>query len=738
MTLNEIHRQLADSGEAGPKRTVGCENGVRFHLGTDVTATLLVSPEGLVAGIGAVEVAGVALRNGGQPIRPWIRSLGGYDYAQFRLDRIEVGNDGASVIVRMAARGVPRLEMPYGDQYNGNLFQVSLADKPVEDRLDLILSPSALTLDGVAYRGLAYRWAFTSDTQKIHRLGTLATWEIDGCATGNTILSLGQVTPAVHRFGPDTHFTSACLQSLQRFGDPTAMSFQLGPRWGVHQCFDFLAHERGTLLGCWNEKHDTRSFVQRNPGEEVMFVLDMEHWKAVSSVATAAKHILFAPADVGGMPEQVARNRWKAAYDHCTGNICSLFNIRKSRPAAERTIPYGQRLRGDGVFEMRVGQDWVSSQEWLATLARECLPRLAEQGITRVITEPIVESDPTERGLVNKLGSLGLHGDLNVGSVCCVHRYRPAAFFGGMRAWRHFCDAAHALGLEVGHWIGPHLAHHAPILQEHPDWAVKGFNTLQSSGGYPNFELSVLNWNTPVRQWIFDDLRRMREAGCLDYVWFDSFANLGMVPIDYAREMETNTFAMLEFIADLQEIGISTIAIEGMSPVGVSAAHIMDFAPEHDGGVQWIAGQNAWNWYEGNEDMLCGQQPRTWAHRDRDEDNLRHRLFRCLANDCVPEIKELTPSAGPVNPRTRAALSVYEQVRPDMVRREVLPERRGVLWRNGTRHVLFAFSAFAHPVHGSGAVECLRQDDHQPGACNNANGVLSTAAWSVYRWEERR
>ena len=49
-----------------------------------------------------------------------------------------------------------------------------------------------------------------------------------------------------------------------------------------------------------------------------------------------------------------------------------------------------------------------------------------------------------------------------------------------------------------------------------------------------------------------------------------------------------------------------------------------------------------------------------------------------------------------------------------------------------------AFSAFAHPVTGCGAVECLTQKDHQPGACDNANGILSIAAWSVYRWEERR
>lgn len=714
---------------AGIERHDEC---VRIELDPRVVIEVGVAADGRVSGIGEVVVDGVRLRDGAVPLYPWIRSIDGYDYARFVLRDVE-SLPGGGVVIHTAAIGEPRLESPYGDQYNGNLLMVSLPSRPAEDTLDWILEPAALELDGVSYRGFTYRWSFSSQTQRLHRIVAHATWEIGGRATGNTILSQGQVTPAEHTVEPgDAHFTSACLQSLMRFGDPMAMSFQLCPRWGMHQCFDFLAHAEGTLLGYWEGRHDTRSFLQRNPGEEVIFVIDAEHWKATSTVSTAAKSIVFAAAGAAGMPSHVSHNRWMAAYEYCTGRVRRLFNIRKSIPAPERALPQSSRVCADGRLEMRVGDAWVDSHEWLVAMADVYFPTLAAQGIRRVITESIVESDPTERGFIGKVAAQGVHGDWDVGSVCCVHRYRPASLFGGMAGWRYFCGKAHALGMEAGHWIGPHLAHHAPILQAHPDWAVRGFNTLHASGGYPNSVLATLNWNTPVRQWILDDLRRMREEGGLDYVWFDSFANLGFYPIDFAREMETNTFPILEFMADLQDAGIANLAVEGMSAVAMSGAWIMDEGAGHDGGVQWIAGQNDWSWYEGREDMLCGQQPRLRAHASRGEADVRNRLFRCLANHCVPEIMRIMPLTGAPDPLTGAALARYAAVRADMLHREVLADGRGILWRNGSRRTLFAYKDLSLALPAGVRADHVEAGGREP---VGEPGVLPATAWNVYQWE---
>lgn len=709
------------------------DNGLLIAFENDTQVNVHITPDGQVHGIGQVISQNVVLRSDRVMLHPWLRSIDGYDYMHFTLRSIDPLPNGG-VVIHTDAHGSPRMESAYGDQYAGTLMMVSENASPVVDQLDWILEPSDIHLDGIDYHGFSYRWQFKSRTQKFHRILTHGSWEIGGQATGNTILSQGQVTPAVCRVQDDTAFTSACLQSLMRFGDPTGMSFQLAPRWGVHQCFDFLTHKQGTLLGYWQNKHDTRSFIQKNPNETVIFVVDAQYMQATSHASTAAKHIVFAPSDVETLPTHQARDRWKSAYDHCCKVIRDLYDINQSMPALERILPYKQRVAENNRFELRVGEQWVASQDWLYALADTMLPVLAEQGIERVMTEPIVQTDPTERGFDNKLQSLGLHQDLNVGSVCCVHRYQPADFFGGMKAWRYFCEKAHSLGMEVGHWIGPHLAHHAPILKEHPEWAIRGFDTMPFAGGYPSCILSVLNWNTPVRQWILDDLQQMREEGGLDYVWFDSFANLGLMPIDYATQMQTNTDAIMTFLAELQQIGIANIAVEGMSPVAISGAHIMDFGANHDGGVQWIAGQNDWHWYEGNEDMLYGQQPRLWAHKTRDEQHIRNRFFRCLANQVLPQLTAIMPATGKPDMKTRSVIDCYQQVKNDMHHRKILPDQKGVLWRNGSVRTLFAFKDQLHIVKPGTCVTCIGNTSMTP---VSSDGSLSAKAYQVYRWMEK-
>jgi hypothetical protein len=326
-----------------------------------------------------------------------------------------------------------------------------------------------------------------------------------------------------------------------------------------------------------------------------------------------------------------------------------------------------------------------------------------------------------------------LHGDLNVGSCCCTHRYRPAAFFGGMKAWRYFYDRAHQLGLEVGHWIAGHMSYHAPILREHPEWALKGFTSLTFAGGYPNFELASLNMNTGVRQWILDDLRRWKEEGGLDYVWFDSVGNLDLLPVDYAREMESNAFGVGRFIAGLQKLGLANVAVEGVSPLGMSGASIMDIHPDKDGGVQWIAGQNCWDWYEGNEDMLVGQQPRCGVRPDRTEESVRTRFFRAMANRCV---LGLSAYLGPFRPERKwhnRYLDSYFAVEADLVKRRILPDKRGVLWMNGRTRVLFAFKDFELNLGSGVSVEAVQDGVGVPRA---VSGRLSAEAWGVYRWQE--
>lgn len=701
---------------------------ITLNIGDKTRIELTRTPDNCIAGVAGVQIAGVQVRATTISGRPWITSVKGVRYDKFLFDGVAVEDD--KVVVRTVAVAAQGLDAPYCDEYDGRLIMATTR-KPENAEVDWIFEPDSLKLGDDVYEGFAYNWRFRSANDEVFRIVSQMTWEIGGRATGNTILSQGQVTPAVYTAEPKTHFTSACLQSLQRFNDPTAMSFQLGPRWGVHQCFDFFAAKEGSLLGMWREKNDTRSFIQKNPDEEVFFVFDAEHWTASKTVVTTPKSILFCPAGAEGMPEHVVRNRWGEAWEYCTQTVLDIFGIKRTEPESEcDLLGFSQKVGEDGVYRLAMKGKWGDPREWLYAMADDYLPNIAKQGARRVITQPIVESDPTERGNVTKLQAKGLHGDMNIGSVCCVHRYRPAEFFGGMKAWQYFCEAAHKLGLEAGHWIGPHLAYSAPILKEHPDWIMKGANTMPWSGGYPDFCLATLNWNTPVRQWVLDDLKRMHDEAGLDYVWFDSFANLGLYPFDFSRKMETNTFAIMEFIADLQKAGINGIAVEGMAAVAVGAAAVMDHEPGHDGGVQCIAGQNSWSWYEENEDMLIGQQPRTWVYKTRTEDDARRRHFRCLANRCVPNIAKTCKKTGEPLKWYVEDLAVYKTVVPVMKKRSILPEKRGVQWTDGEKSVLWAFKSFALDLPGNARVERVTSKGAE---AVDGNGGIKAEPWTVYR-----
>jgi hypothetical protein len=378
---------------------------------------------------------------------------------------------------------------------------------------------------------------------------------------------------------------------------------------------------------------------------------------------------------------------------------------------------------------MRVGQEWVPAGEWIVAMADTYLPDLAERGIKRVITQPVCRTDVTERGLLTKFHQ-GLHGDLFVGSACNVHRYEPADFWGGIKAWRYFYEKARKSGLEVGHWVGAHLADNAAILAEHPEWRLKGINTKNAAGGYSGFIIGSLNWNSGVRQWILDDLNRWREEGGLDYIWFDSLPNLGMVPVDYAHGMATNAIALGRFIAGVQKIGIRHVAIEGVSPFGISACGIFDPGPESLRTPGSVVGQNSWLWYAGNEDMLCDQAPRIEWNSRRTEEEARQTFFRCLANCCVPMLGSYSRVGGPRPAWFREYLDAYWGVESDLIRRRLLPERQGVLWTNGTRQVLFSYVSLEFPVRRSAKVARIRGVQADP---VSHGGAIPAAPWTIYR-----
>jgi len=645
-----------------------------------------------VLGIGKVSVGEVELRDGSRPIRPHIDTPHGVHYERFHLVDVEEDGSGQTCVQTMA-EGRRGIRGEYADQYQNQLVFPSAERGPIEDKLEWLLAPATLVLGGRQWFGFSYNWRFRSEERHVHRLLVESTWEIGGRITGNTLLHQGQVNPPVYEGSAESAFTTCCLKTLDRLGDPGGVSYQLGPRGGLVQAFDFQYSQQGALFQYWPDLGSIRSLIEKPKGADVLFILDEMLFTLDKKVTTPAKCVLFTPPGED-WSDSIARDLWLEAHQFAYGRIREKAGVELTVPKPEVGHSYSTYVKDDRLRIKVAGQD-VPPEEMLYALADHALPKLAQQGIKRLFPSPVHESDVSEHGYDYKLQE-GLHGDLHVSSVCAPHRYRPAEFWGGMEAWKYLARKAHEVGIELGIWVGLHLSHRAPILKEHPEYAIQDVNTMPHGGGYGWKCIVSMDWHSGVRDWIFNDIKAWKEEGGIDYVFIDSWANMGLLPRNYAEHMRTNWEPLNGFFSDLQRIGIHSISFEGISPFGYSRIGMADLRSEAREPMPGVVGQNDWGWWLGNEDMACGMLFCV-SPMNRSEQQMREALFRM----CASRAQLIYQGVGqwPELPGWWAELNhLYLQALPFMQMRSLLPEGKGVLWRSAQAQVLFAYTRFSWPI----------------------------------------
>ena len=278
----------------------------------------LVVEDGLLRGLGAVAVGGAPIRSNATPIRPDFSTPDGLHYQDFRLTAVDKSAD--AIILKSEAIGRQELYGEMMDEYSYNLAFPTLRSRRT-DQLDWIIRPSGLELDGQKFSGFSLAFRFHSETVRTHRLTTIATWEIGARAAGNTIYHQAYSCPPVTEITRDNHFSTSCLKRLDLWNHWLGHSFQMLPRWGCIQPFDFLSAAEGVLLGFWEEPHAVKSLVQKNPGEDVIFAVDEYDFPLTNSITTPAKHVVFSPSPGNApRPKHEVVNLWTRAFDH-TGEI---------------------------------------------------------------------------------------------------------------------------------------------------------------------------------------------------------------------------------------------------------------------------------------------------------------------------------------------------------------------------------------------------------------------------------
>ena len=545
-----------------PADTVGTRT-VPIRLSPQVRLELIQTQSGDFLGIGNVLIQGTSMRNRSRLILPRLDAPDGILYTRFKLKDVEHASNGEAR-VHLDAVGLPWGRGELSDKYNQPLVWLNASHESVSDELVLVLRSVTLGLGGRDWMGFSYSFEYQSSKRQIHRLLTLATWEIGGSIKGNTILSQGQVNPPVFRGGIDKMFTTACLDSLEQYGNPQGYSFQLALRGGLLQAFDFQYAAQGALLQFWPKFDTVSSLVESPPGSDVLHVIDEYCFPLANRATTTPKWVLFTP---GSFAPHEARDLWWAAYEHVGEIIRRPFGITPTVVVPEVGLKYRTRV-AEGKLRMTISGKEVESREVPYAIAERVLPRLAAQGIRRFFPEVMSQSDVTEDGLKRKL-DFGVHGDLHCASVCATRRFLPADFWGGMAGWRFMADKGRNAGIEMGTWFAPHFSPRAAILEQHPEYKMIDSTGLPAAGGYGFQTLLVADWNSGIRDWVLSDLKRWKEEGGLDYVFTDSLSNMGLVQANYAVGMRGNFTALGHLYGDLQRFGIKSFSFECVSPFGV-------------------------------------------------------------------------------------------------------------------------------------------------------------------------
>jgi hypothetical protein len=697
-----------------------------IQLRNGCTIGMLVQ-KGAWLGLGGIRMGKTLLRDEARPILLRIDTPDGILYTDYTLKKVAMSGAGGAT-VSLAACGRPWGRQEYLDEYDQSQYTIMGDTQTVTDDVEIEFSPVQECMGGRIWQGFDYHVAFSSSKRSIHRIVVDATWELGGSIVGKTVLSQGQCNRPVYRGAKNSVFTTACLKALHLHGSPQGMSFQLAPRGGLIQAFDFQYSREGALLHYWPQMESISSILESPKGSARLHVVDEYRFPLTRRAATTPQRVLFTP---GPLAEHEARDLWWESIEKLYGSLRRRYKVREPRAHPDGQTTGSPRAKGGTVMVDVLGHS-VESQEFMYALAEYYLPRLARNGIKRFFVDTMSQSDPTEMGMKRKLEN-GCHGDLHCGSVCCTWRFFPADFWGGIKAWKHLYESGRKLGVQVGSWMAPHLSHNAPIFREHPEWKSRGANSLATGGGYGIHSINAMDWNTGVFDWVLADLRRWQEEGGLDYLWLDSWSNLGLLPVNYANKMRPNWQALSRFCGELSQMGIE-LAFESLSPFGIMACGFTDLRNDQMEQNHAVAGQNDFGWWVGQEDMLFNVSMYGIHPRERSEDEVFGIKFRAMANRGFIMLPDLLTEDRDMPERHILLHQTYEQVLPHMRTRRLLPRGQGVRWNDGATEIIWAYQDGVIPLAAGRRVWRVAGKDREQ---MTHDGQLKLSADQVYVIEQQ-
>lgn len=632
-------------------------------------------------GIGAIHIGDTLLRSGRLPIRPYTQSfLNGTEIA--RLHLVSINESKNELCINLAAHFQSLPVKLMRDHSFDPIHDMSDWDTPTWSgcaQIALILRLAEDSFAGEAFTGFSYHYQYESVDTPIFYLLDRASWEIDGDIVGATVISQSSCSDPMVSFTTETAWSTEGIFYFPGVDRSNPVMTHNLPRWASHQAFDFQYKSGRLLLGVYERLDLIRTLLQREAGKAELKTADKHIFDETLRYSTVPKALLinYRERSLVGV-----KNIWTWTMDEIHNRARAEFDLQE-----EPMIPH---------IHCNYWDNFV-----IDDYRKDLLPVAEKLGFEAIFIDNVNKSAMSEHCP---------HPDWHW-NMCCGHEYEVAPNLGGKERLAAFVADCKALGIRPLSWTNNDQALSSPLNRNEranaESWFVIMEDCRQKFGGAYMGCMNVLNFSRQApRQYWVDSLIKVKEETGLDNWLFDSFYNLGFMPVDYnGVRPSTQWRGVVAAIKELQDAGIR-MHIESFGPFGI---------PFHGCPAEYAQPERIFAAYKVYAQVGYTTVPSGDA-TVIDDFEIIFRFFAHMASPLFTlfsEGKRLDEGWGEKHIR---ALANYSQLRDQMKRRILQEDGKAVLWHDSTQRQATLWNFVERTISLPGQIIDVTTDKELPPA----------------------
>jgi len=313
------------------------------------------------------------------------------------------------------------------------------------------------------------------------------------------------------------------------------------------------------------------------------------------------------------------------------------------------------------------------------TYRRDLLPAAIALGFKALFVDNLNKSAMTERCP---------HPDFQW-NMCCGHEYEVAPRLGGPAALKRLVDDCREHGIRIFAWTNNGQALSSPVNAAERDdkgWFVRMEDTRLKYGGAYAAVFSIMDMGVEgARRYWVDCLKKIKAETGLDGYLYDSFYNLGFMPVNYRTgKPSTQWRGLLAAFKELQDAGVHFL-IESFGPFG---------SPQHGCPAAYAEPHNIFACYKVTGGFGYTTIPTTSPIQIEQEVGTLYRFFAHMASPSFGLFYNGVRIDRIWTERHKRVLADYNESLPHMHKRFLQEDGQGVLWHDaaGERATLWNFA----------------------------------------------